>query len=181
MSESKIKFQKDVPDPVVKVRLAGESVEIEEWIDWHISQNLTDRWGEINDYAADKKPLGGLKGDAALLERLRAQMWGELTFIARKDGQFGVLFESEYLSQESEEIWKDRDPDWYATLKPHAKVVRYLLDSMMSLSQQFPGVLFAVPSETETYNGRPTAWAFVPDALLTEAQRGTLGSALLNL
>lgn len=173
-----VRAAKDVPDPVVKVHSPGKP---EEWEEWHISQNLTDRWGDINYHNGDNKPLDLLEDDDDLLERLRAQMWDELTFIVRKEGKFGILFESECCSLESEEHVKTDDPDWYATLKPHAEVVKALLEGMKPLAERFPGVMFAVPDETQVINGRPAAWAFVSDGLLTDEQREELGKALLDL
>ena len=169
---------RDVPDPEVNVHPLGKP---EEWEVWNISQDLTDRWGDINYHNADNKPLELLENDDALLERLCAQMWDELTFIVRKDGKFGILFEAEFCSLESEEHAKDGDPDWYATLKPHAEVVKILLDGMQSLAERYPGVQFAVPNESQVINSRPAAWAFVPDGLLSEEQREELGRALLDL
>lgn len=122
-----------------------------------------------------------LEDDDDLLERLRTQVWDELTFIVRKDGKFGILFESEFYSLESEEHEKDHDPDWYATPKPHAEVVKVLLEGMKPLAERVPGVLFAVPDETHIINDRPATWAFVPDGLLTHEPREELGKALLDL
>lgn len=153
----------------------------EEWKVWNISQNLTDRWGDINYHNGDNKPLELLEDDDALLERLRAQMWDELTFIVRKDGKFGILFESEFCTLECEEHAKDGDPDWYATLKPHAEVVKALLDGMKLLAERYPDVQFAVPDESQVINDRPAAWAFVSDGVLSAEQREELGKALLDL
>lgn len=173
-----VRTPQDVPDPEVNVHPLGKP---EEWEVWNISQNLTDRWGDINYHNADNKPLELLEDDDTLLERLCAQMWDELTFIVRKDGKFGILFEAEFCSLESEEHAKDGDPDWYATLKPHAEVVKALLDGMQPLAARYPGVQFAVPDESQVINDRPAAWAFVPDGLLSAEQREELGKALLDL
>ena len=169
---------KDVPDPVVKVHPIGKP---EGWDEWHISQNLTDQWGEINSHNAANKPLAFLEADSALLERLRAQMWDELTFIVRKDGQWGILYELEFCTRESDESEKDRDPVWYAALKPRNELVEALLETMEPLAERFPGVQFAVPDEAQVYSGRTAAWAFVPDGLLTEVQREELGRTLLGV
>jgi hypothetical protein len=173
-----VRTPKDVPDPEVNVHPLGKP---EEWEVWNISQNLTDRWGDINYHNADNKPLELLVDDDALFERLCAQMWDELTFIVRKDGKFGILFEAEFFSLESEEHAKDDDPDWYATLKPHAEVVKALLDGMQPLAARYPGVQFAVPDKSQVINDRPAAWAFIPDGLLSAEQREELGKALLDL
>ena len=173
-----VRRPKDVPDPEVRVHPVGKP---EEWEVWHISQNLTDRWGDINDFNRNNKPLELLEEDDALFERLRAQMWDELTFVTRKDGKFGVLFESEFCSLESEENEKAYDPAWYASLKPHSEVVKALLEGMKPLAERYPGVQFAVPEEIHIVNDRPAAWAFVPDGLLSAEQREELGKAMLGL
>jgi len=173
-----VRTPKNVPDPKVNVHPLSKP---EEWEVWNISQNLTDRWGDINYHNGDNKPLELLEDDDALLERLRAQMWDELTFIVRKDGKFGILFEAEFCSLESEEHAKDCDPDWYATLKPHAEVVKALLDGMQPLAALYPDVQFAVPDESQIINDRPAAWPYIPDGLLSVEQREALGKALLDL
>ena len=147
-------------------------------VNWNIAQNLTDRWGEINNYDAEHKPLGALLEDPSLLDRLCKQMWQEETFIAQKDGKVWVLFEIEFCSKESEEAESDGSEGNY---KPHANVVSALLSGMAPLVHQFPGVSFAVPEESEIIHDRPAAWAFVPDGLLSETQRNSLGLALCAL
>lgn len=172
-------MSKDVPDPIVKVRPVGKDGA---WEDWHISQNLTDRWGDLNEYSRENKPLDILEEDPALLECLREQMWDEITFITRKDGKFGILFEVEFYSQESEEeVLKEIDPVSYSELKPHALVVSAILEGMKPLAERFPGVQFAVPDEAHIINDRPAAWAFAVDGLLNTQQREELGLALLSL
>lgn len=167
-------------DPEIKVREpAGNG----EWSTWRISQNLTDRWGDINRYNEANKPLTLLEGTHGLLERLTAQMCDEITFVARKDGQFGLLFEIEFCSIESEKDKYDSEDsdEWSQALKPHAQVVSTLLAGLQALAPQYPGVSFAVPDESQIRDGRPAAWAFVPDGLLTEDQRHALSHALHSL
>ncbi len=94
-------------DPEIEVRDLGNP---EVFTTWHISQNLTDRLGEINDFDAENKPLDKLQHESGLLDRLREQMVDEITFVARKDGRFGILFEVECASQESEK--NCRADDW---------------------------------------------------------------------
>jgi hypothetical protein len=174
-----VRVPKDVPDPVVRVQLVSENGE---WVDWNLSQNLTDRWAELNFHNAENKPLEFLSDDEALFTRLVSQMWDETTFIVRKDGKFGILFEAEYCSRESEEAEKElHNPEWFAKLKPHGEAVKQLLDSMKPLVEKFPGVLFAVPDAGQVINDRPAAWAFVPEGHLTAEQRAELGHALLSL
>ncbi len=160
-----LKEAEQQPDPVVMVREIGQS---DEWAEWNISQNLTDRWGDINRHNEANKPLGMLENDAGLLERLRSQMWDELTFVVRKDGQYGILYEAEFCSQESEEHEKEHDPEWHAKLNPHTVVVKALVEGLQQLAAKFPGVQFSVPHESQICNDRPAAWAFVADGALTE-------------
>lgn len=166
-------------DPEVRVREpAGNG----QWSTWRISQNLTCRWGEINAALPEEKPaLAILAGNSVMLARLRAQMHGEMTFVTRKDGAFGLLFEAEYCSQESEKECCDNSTDWYRSLRPHAEMVDRLLKRLDALAPQFPGVSFAVPAESEVIDDRPAAWAFVPCSLLSQEQREALGSALMAL
>lgn len=177
-TELKVRVPKDVPDPVARVQLVAEDGA---WAEWLISQNLTDRWGELNYFDEENKPLELLSDNQPLLDRLIDQMWDESTFVVRKDGKFGILFEAEYCSRESEESEKEDQPAFYAGLKPHETVVKALLDNMKPLVEKFPGVLFAVPEECNVINDRPAAWAFVPDGLLNEEQRIELGMSLLSL
>ena len=163
-----------VTDPSVRVRSVRAAGA---WTIWNISQNLTDRWGVINSFQAEKKPLGELIETDGLLDRLRQQMWREETFIVRKDGCFGVLFELEFCSRESEEGNTD-DPRQY---KPHPDVVEALLNGMKPLAERFPGVEFAVPVESAIIHDRPAIWAFAPDGLLDQQQRNELGAALVSL
>lgn len=169
-------------DPVALVREIGQSMDTPQ-VEWRISQNLTDRWGEFNRFEEARKPLALLEGNPELLERLLAQMWDEITFVVRMDGQFGLLYEVEYCSRESEQGCdpEEQASDWFKNLRPQAVVEQALLKGMEPLAQQFPGVKFGVPDAQWIIEQRPAAWAFVPDGLLDEQQRETLGKALLAL
>ena len=169
-------------DPVALVREVGQNL-ADPQVEWRISQNLTDRWGDINRHDEASKPLALLEGNPELLERLRDQMWDEITFVVRMDGQFGLLYEVEYCSRESEQHCdpEAQTSDWFKNLRPQAVVEQTLLKGMEPLAQQFPGVKFGVPEVKWIIDDRPAAWAFVPDGLLDEQQRETLGKALLAL
>ena len=165
-----------IDDPEIKVRLLGSP---NTWKTWKISQNLTDRWGEINDYNGHLKPLQALQEDEQLLARLRAQMCDDISFIVRKDGQFGILFECEYCSIESEKgAYTGCDT---STFKPHKKMISIINANGLELAKEFPGVLFCIPDESEIANNRPALWAFVADGMLDEIARKKLGLAMLNL
>lgn len=173
-----VKQPKNVPDPVAKVRpVASPS----KFIDWRISQNLTDRWGDINDHNQANKPLDLLEGAPGLLDRLREQMWDEICFIARKDGQFGILFEVEYTSYESDRGF-DKGEEHHEGLKPICEMMKIIADAAMEkLVPGFPGVEFVIPNEDEIANGRPALWAWVPDGYLTAENRKDMGMLMLNL
>lgn len=158
----------------VRVHAVGEAPDA--WTNWQINTNLTDRWGEINRFDEDNKPLEMLENDT-FLKHLHEQMWEENTFIVRKDGKFGILFEVEYMSRESEAPYGDPED----RLPSHETVVRRLLTHMAPLAARFPGVSFCVPEESEIINDRPAAWAFVPDGHFSPEQREELGLALYDL
>lgn len=178
-TELLVRVPKDVPDPLIRVQLIAEDGA---WGEWQLSQNLTDRWGDLNYHNSENKPLELLSDNEPLLSRLVGQMWDEATFVVRKDGQFGILFEAEYCSRESEEHEQGlHESEWFAKLKPHEEAVKLLIENMKPLVEKFPSVLFAVPEPAQVINDRPAAWAFVPDGHLTAEQREELGRALLSL
>lgn len=166
----------DVEDPEIFVTLGGSP---NDWSVWRISQNLTDRWGELNYHNGENKPLEPLEKDEVLLERLRSQMWDEMTFIVRKDGQYGILFECEYVSRESEASMGDGNE--YDQLSPHSEMIKLLDAGICELSGLFPGVEFSIPDEDEIVNGRPAIWAFVKDGLLNAQGCDRLGRLMLQI
>ncbi|KSQ21599.1 hypothetical protein APB26_31935 [Pseudomonas aeruginosa] len=175
-----VKLPHDVADREIKVRpVTGD----QEWSVWKLSHNLSDRWGELNYYNAQHKPLELLETNQVLLEKLREQMVEEDTFIARKDGVFGILYEMEMLSESDGEEFTGLpgDHDQSANLRPAAMVVEDLKRKLALLAPQYPGAEFCVPAESEICNDRPAAWVFVPEGLLTLEQRNALGDALSSL
>lgn len=163
-------------DNRVQVTLPDGSISV-----WNIEQNLTDRWGTLNSYMAERKPsLAILALDAPLLETLCHEMYDETTFISRKDGQFGVYYEIEFASLESEAENQEGDlnPIEY---EPHAKVVAHLLEGINKVASQYPNVEFCIPDATNIINDRPAIWAFVKSGTLTSAERANLGDTLFNL
>jgi len=144
---------------------------------WHVEQNLSTREGEINDAHADEKPgLSLLMMDTPLYERLCAQMWDETTFIVRKDGEFGLLFEAEYLSQESDATDED-----VAKYKPRDQVIAFLAEQLVQLEKQYPQVQFCVPDPTHIFYERPAVWGFYKLDALTLEEREALGLKLISL
>jgi len=159
--------------PPVKVTLSNGTEAL-----WNIEQNLTDRWGEINDAHWYSKPaLPVLYADQDMLDQLVSQMCDEDTFVTRKDGQFGLLFEFEYLCDESENNNED-DPDDYA---PRAEVVAGLLKALTELEKKYPQVEFCVPDPTHIFYERPAIWGFFKPGSLTKEQRDELSFALYRV
>lgn len=105
-------------NPAIQVREAGNNGE---WSTWHISQNLTDRWGGFNYHNAAAKPLEPLEDSPELLERLRSQMWDEITFVTRKDGQPEFCSRSSSACGKAKRYIHDMTDDWYKRLLRTAK------------------------------------------------------------
>ncbi|MFN9471425.1 hypothetical protein [Acidovorax sp.] len=146
---------------------------------WRITQNVTDRWGEINENPDAQHLKGQLRSDPELLERLQCQMFEEDTFIVRKDGVWGVLFELEFCSRESE-VNLD-SPEENAKRPPRDLVIANLIADLLEMQGQFPGVHFTVPDPANIYEERPAVWAFVPDGLLEDPQREALARMLQSM
>jgi len=165
------------PGAPVDVRLPGGKQ-----ARWHIEHYLSGRDGELNHFAEHTKPgLAVLSLDAALLESLRELMWDEATFIVRKDGRFGILFEAEYCSRESEAEFLEDAPEELAQCKSHDEVVTSLLAALARLQPQY-GLEMCVPDSSVIVHDRPAVWAFMPmDKPLSPEEREALGIALLSL
>lgn len=118
---------------------------------WKIEQDLTDRWGDLNDALIERKsklPLLVLEGK---FDPLRKLMSGEDTFITYMQG-FGILYELEYYCAES-----DDSGQCFADVK------KALLNKLIPFDAEFPKIKFGVPAEEVGYKGRPVVWAFLPE------------------
>lgn len=145
---------------------------------WSIETDLTDRWGDLNGAFPQHKPsLRQLTTDDALRERLVGQMWDELTFVTRKDTRWGLLFESEFISVESEEGVMDYEEE----LRPQTEMNAQIMGFIATAAPRYPGVEFCIPDPEMVVSNRPALWAFVPDGLLDAAKREELGMAILRL
>lgn len=147
---------------------------------WNIEQNLTTRCGELNGHNRQGKAgLALLELDRPLFDKLVTQMprGYELAFAVRKDGEFGLLYEEEYCSQESEA----RSDSDVSEFKSHADVVAALWNGLTSLAPQYPAIQFCVPDAAQVIHDRPAVWAFVKLDALAEAERVALADAICNL
>jgi hypothetical protein len=163
-------------DPLARVYSLATPVALSTW---RITQNVTDRWGDINESSDAQHLKGMLKGDPEMFERLQLQMFEEDTFIVRKDGVWGVLFELEFCSRESEANLDS--PEENAKRPPRDLVITNLIADLLVMQGQFPGVHFTVPDPENVYEGRPAVWAFVPDGLLEDPQREALARMLQSM
>lgn len=147
---------------------------------WILEQNLTSRWGDFNEFMFEKKPgLAILQADPVLLGELHSEMRDEITFIGRKDGQFGVYFELEYVSIESEE--GNTDEGEGNNHRPHAAVIAGLLENIAVLQAKYPKVEFCIPDASNICNDRPAIWAFVKLGALSEDELDCLSKSLLAI
>jgi hypothetical protein len=170
---SKGPFQWTAPASVAVTLPSGEASQ------WAIEQNLSTRCGEFNDTFRELKPgLMLLEHDTPLWERLAGQMWDETTFVVRKDKAFGLLFEVEFLSKESEGRTEGEDLSQY---KPREEVIATLASKLQGLAAEYPQVEFCVPDPNEIWYERPAVWGFFKLDALTEEQREDLGTKLINL
>ena len=175
-----VTHRSDFPDPIVPVR----SITLPEvHLDWHISQDLSDRWGELNTIHRFEKPLEDLETNSALFERLHAQMFDEITFIVRKDGCYGILFEVELNSIENHRAdTLNQDGRGCAErLQSYETVIAHIREEGSPLIDRYPTVDFAFPPPEEIYDGRSALWAFVRDATLDQLTLAALGRSLLEL
>lgn len=141
---------------------------------WNI-RVVTDRWGEVWGGCGRENRLE-LERDNDLYQRLLDQMWDEVTYIARKDGQWGVLFEGEFICAESE---AGLDDALAATLPARLEVEADIKQDFSKVMRWFPEVQFCIPDPKEVAAHRPAVWAFVPDGALDVARRKALGHAVL--
>ena len=172
---AKNEVPKPMMDPAIRVR--ENAADPEAWSIWNITQNLTDRWGEINTHDAANKPLEELTEQPELLERLRSQMFDEQTFVVRKDEVFGLLVEVEFMSRESEPEEESPAAGGNSPYKPHDHVIRALAAYLAALRNRYPGVPFCVPEEAHIVNHRPALWALLTDGQLDKLTREALGDA----
>jgi hypothetical protein len=149
---------------------------------WDIQQNLTDRWGEVNQHSLEQKPaLLFLVLQIHLMERLRNLMTGEDTFIVMKDEAYGLLFEFEYISAESEESAGDQ---LGRKLPAHAEIVECLCKGLAKLQAEYPFVEFCIPPKEEAVSERPAVWGFVSllaAEQMTQAEREELALKMSSL
>lgn len=131
-------------------------------VKWSILLNLSDRWGELVDSSVENPEYVAaqdvLRNDPSLVEQLHSMMREEVTFIAMKDGQFGIHLELEFESAESAGVAGNETDEHL----PEAQMFDRLARFAGTLEEQFPGQQFVVPEPAVVIHGRPALWAFIP-------------------
>jgi len=139
---------------------------------WKLQYDLTNRDGDINAAFLHKKPalVTLALADPARLDELRELMVYEDSFIAYKDGQYGILLEIEYETQESV-----GSPDY----APEATVLARLVKSLALLAPCYPKLSLGI--KPEATGGRLAVWCFLPEMAakaMTAEQRSSLRDLL---
>lgn len=145
---------------------------------WESLQFLSDRFGEIDAHAKEPTPEHQrLLDDERFATQLVWQIWGEAGFVAYLEGQYGVLYEGEFPTLESDGHDKE-----FEGLRPRAEINAEMIARIPALEAAFPGVRFAVPHHDALLENRSGLWAFVPDGLITDTlERRRLGNAVLEM
>lgn len=118
---------------------------------------LTDRWGDWND---SRKPDGNETEHRAAIERLLPAMFDEFTFIGRKDGEYGIIFESEW------------DDGIEALQRDH--------EGADQVQARHPDVDVHFTHGSHIFNGRWAARAFIPERLATAQYVQQVSTELLK-
>lgn len=153
-----------------------------EKVSWSLQHNLTDRWGDLNCYALPEKPALPallLTQPDGTLDYLRSRMVTEDSFIAFKDGQFGLLHEIEYCSAES-----DGETGQAGQAYPReADLVQALIRGVRALAPRMPRLELAVlPGGTDlTRDGRPAVWAWASMTTLSDMTDKELDAIVVDI
>lgn len=152
---------------------------------WRITRNLSDCSGSITADATNANVAEMLRAIPHQLERLRSQLLGPNASIARKDGQFGVLYQFDFGCHETDATMLDAtmldasgDHQEANELPTHHQVMQRILAAARELSREFPGVKITVPmgqpSSIPGIYERPALWVFVRDGQLGSASTKSL-------
>jgi len=142
---------------------------------WDVIPGLSDRDGELEPRQIDALPLGAeLLQQPAYVSRLREQMCGDLSFISYKDGEIGVLFETE-IPVTGDEVFVGCN-----NLQDREVVEKALRLHMNVLSKDFPKVQFCLVPQELAPMERPGLWAWVKDGALSVREREALANRLTS-
>jgi hypothetical protein len=135
---------------------------------WDISRNLGNFSRTINHRSDDRKSISLLINDPELHSSLVSMLWAEvadLTSIARKDGNFGVLFQRTFECACSIN-------DSLMPMASRKRVVRRVLADINAELASMPklpeGIEFAIADPGVIENRRVALWAFVPLSVMDD-------------
>lgn len=160
----------DVEDPEVRIFLyEGRLREAT----WRVSHKMTEEDGELHLENREQKPFRALLEVNGLLDegkyhRLRDQMWEYSSYIVRKDGEFGILYETHFDLSGTDACSNSKVEAWLAGVLP-------------KLQSEFPSLELALPSVGDSPNRLTTLWIFVRSGSLNAESRTALGFALDQL
>lgn len=145
---------------------------------WNLIPYLTGRYGDLNPFFEESRGAYALCADPQRLERLRMKLFQETTFVACKDGEFGLLMEFEYCTVEG-----DPGADPLGTgveLLPTAQLKQVLANHLAPFATQYPKLSFAVHAGEFSY-GRANVWIFIPESEIDDALMHRFCKELWNL
>ena len=171
----------DGPDDIVP---KDELLRLSDWRERVVRHEeyefLSDRWGEeleSGSAAAHSAYQAAAPEERVVIERLQMCLGEyENNFIVQRiaDKCYGVLFEDEFTSPESEETAQDAAITGISYPYTADEVLRDLWHVMSKLEQRFPQAQFSISVGKHVVNGRFVLRAFVSEDVLTP----NLGSQL---
>lgn len=175
-AEHEIKFEvaKDASNEPPQKIMVRTPESPDEDIEWDIHPGLSDRWGNLIE-ESDPELVRQLQAQPELLETLRSEWIDEITFIAHKDGKFGLLAELELCSIESESRFED-DTNW----KPRKTLEEELIKNLAIFKAKFPKCEFASPDPSNIVQERNALWAFFEVGTMTTDERKELETAIFD-
>lgn len=140
---------------------------------WKLSRGLVNHNGDVNLQSAWRKPLRRLleatdDGKPSIYNQLITELCGPGSSIARKDGQFGVFYETRFPCDDGRHL-------------SHDEVVTHLIRGLLDVQASFGRVEFAIPSRLSCPEGAVSVWAFIPPGRLDRFGRQTMMLALSRL
>lgn len=135
---------------------------------WNISLDLGNLHRHLIGSHEDKESIAILREDTVLHASLVTMMWegvGDMSSIARKDGDFGVLYRTAFNCEDS--AFLSTGP-----VASRGRVMRRIqadITSEISLNRKFPRQIeFAIPDPELVEHHQVGLWAFVPIGVMHE-------------
>jgi hypothetical protein len=141
---------------------------------------LSDRWGEDLEAGVELPAIHSRpKKEVAAIQRLQQCLGGwENNFIVQRiaDGQYGILFEEEFLNPEGSDDEQAIRDAWEGPVTTE-EIERDLWHRMSALETRFPQAEFSITVGPHVFNGRYAVQAFVPADRITPELGAQLSEA----